>query len=174
MCYEGRLDPDAARVRRLERKRQAARERYRRNPEAFKARAKAWAANNADHIKALAKIRRDKWRAANPELDREVKRRSNAKPSSRKCRRNNMLRIRYGITPGQYDALVIACSGRCAVCGIDPGNGVGRGLSVDHDHATGAVRSMLCPACNKALGMVNDSVERLDQLKAYLLLHKEK
>jgi hypothetical protein len=39
---------------------------------------------------------------------------------------------------------------------------------VDHDHATGAIRGIVCNNCNMALGLVDDSVERLEDLIGYL------
>lgn len=48
-----------------------------------------------------------------------------------------------------------------------PGNRTDQG-HVDHDHATGAIRGVLCNACNHALGMVHDSPEVLVGLVEYL------
>jgi hypothetical protein len=42
---------------------------------------------------------------------------------------------------------------------------------VDHDHATGQVRGMLCSNCNQALGNVRDSVQVLERLAGYLVKH---
>ncbi len=42
------------------------------------------------------------------------------------------------------------------------------GLSVDHDHATGKLRGLLCFRCNTTLGRVNDNPELLEQMAAYL------
>lgn len=39
---------------------------------------------------------------------------------------------------------------------------------VDHDHETGLVRGILCPNCNRALGLVRDDVEVLQQMIEYL------
>ena len=74
---------------------------------------------------------------------------------------------KYGLK--DYDALLAAQGGGCAVCGsVLPQKGRKR-PHVDHDHETGEVRGILCHNCNRALGAVGDSVERLDQLKRYIL-----
>lgn len=44
---------------------------------------------------------------------------------------------------------------------------VGR-LHVDHDHATGEYRGLLCKPCNTSLGLCEDDIERLCKLAAYL------
>lgn len=72
------------------------------------------------------------------------------------------LRRRYGIGQSEVDAMLVEQGGVCAVCGKpDPEH-------VDHDHATGRVRGMLCFNCNQALGNVRDSVEVLEKLQYYL------
>lgn len=38
---------------------------------------------------------------------------------------------------------------KCALCGLAS---VKRGLALDHDHETGAIRGLLCFNCNKSLG----------------------
>lgn len=48
-----------------------------------------------------------------------------------------------------------------------PGNRADQG-HVDHDHATGAIRGVLCSACNHTLGMAKDSEEVLLGLVEYL------
>jgi Recombination endonuclease VII len=42
-------------------------------------------------------------------------------------------------------------------------------LHVDHDHATGAVRGLLCSDCNTALGHLHDSPEIIHSLLKYVL-----
>lgn len=76
------------------------------------------------------------------------------------------LRRRYGITIEEYDALLEAQGGVCAACGGVDQNG--RRLAVDHDHATGAVRGLLCDFCNRAVGLVRDDAALAEQLASYL------
>lgn len=71
----------------------------------------------------------------------------------------------YGLNDAEYVAMVEAQGGGCFVCG-----GTDR-LCVDHDHSTGKVRKLLCDMCNKALGMVEDSPQRLRGLAVYLETH---
>lgn len=52
----------------------------------------------------------------------------------------------YGITAAQYDEMLEAQDGKCAVCRKPPGK---QRLNVDHDHKTGLVRGLLCWTCNR-------------------------
>jgi hypothetical protein len=62
------------------------------------------------------------------------------------------LRVRYGISPEQYDLMLRYQGGACGICGERP---TGR-LCVDHDHVTGKVRGLLCHRCNLGLGNYRD------------------
>lgn len=67
------------------------------------------------------------------------------------------IRRLYGITPEIYRALEIAQQGECAMCGTLPTRAR---LGVDHNHSTGAVRGLLCRACNTMVGYLEGSVRR--------------
>jgi hypothetical protein len=54
----------------------------------------------------------------------------------------------YGLEPGEYDRMLEAQGGRCAICMKQPR---AKRLSVDHDHNTGRVRALLCQPCNRGL-----------------------
>lgn len=65
-----------------------------------------------------------------------------------------------------YDMLDKQC-GVCAICRAERVDG-DRYFHVDHDHLTGAVRSILCSPCNTAIGLLGDSSERVDLAAVYL------
>lgn len=83
----------------------------------------------------------------------------------RQGRERRLLR-KYGLTIAAYEARVAEQHGQCAICHV----GVVE-LHVDHDHATGAVRGLLCLGCNLALGYVQDSLDVLQSLMTYLRAH---
>lgn len=62
---------------------------------------------------------------------------------------------RYGVTAEQYEALIDAQAGLCAICRTAEPGGKG-GWHVDHCHETGKVRGLLCHHCNIAIGYFKD------------------
>lgn len=78
------------------------------------------------------------------------------------------LKNKYGITPADYESLLVAQDGCCAICRTDT-DPYGRAkFCVDHDHTTGAVRGLLCNNCNRTLGLFGDDPARLERAAAYL------
>lgn len=71
----------------------------------------------------------------------------------------------YGITMARYEDMWLWQGGRCAIC--QGTNKSGHALAVDHDHATGVVRGLLCVRCNADLHVL-ETPGRLDQLGGYL------
>jgi len=118
---------------------------------------------------------REKVRAKNREYavseqGRETAKSNRARPEFKAKRRDEYLQKRYGITLGEYGVMSDAQDGRCAICLDEPGlDRKGRNaLHVDHCHATGNVRGLLCSACNTALGTFQDDEDRLIAAAAYL------
>lgn len=70
----------------------------------------------------------------------------------------------------QFDALLVAQNGMCAIC--ETAFSAKTKANVDHDHKTGRIRGLLCFRCNVVLGHVKDSVTILEKLAAYLLSAK--
>lgn len=86
------------------------------------------------------------WMCANKERERNG-------PKQRKA-----LCKQYGITVEEYDQMVENQNGVCAIC--EKPCASGRRLAVDHDHVTGKVRGLLCGACNRIIGHLDNKVWR--------------
>jgi hypothetical protein len=95
----------------------------------------------------------------------------------RKCNTDKHRLANYGMTWEQYQELLAAQGGGCAICGRQCTSG--RLLAVDHDHACcpgqyscgNCVRGLLCGACNHGIGKFEDSPERLETAAVYLRRH---
>ena len=68
----------------------------------------------------------------------------------------------YGLTIEQYDYILVSQNYRCAICG-NLANAKKR-LAIDHDHATGRVRGLLCSWCNTRLEKFQRYLERPEPL----------
>jgi hypothetical protein len=90
----------------------------------------------------------------------------NDDPVNKRRRRGMEMFRAYGLSDEQYMAALAGACGRCAICG-EPCRS-GRRLSIDHDHATGAYRGLLCDRHNRGLGYFQDSPELLRKAAAYL------
>jgi hypothetical protein len=75
-------------------------------------------------------------------------------------------RKKLGVSPAQYDAMVAAQGGVCAICGRP--DVTGRDLALDHDHKTLRVRGLLCGNCNHALGKLRDDPVLLRKAADYV------
>lgn len=73
----------------------------------------------------------------------------------------------YGLEAGEYAQLYEFQGGRCALC--RRATGASRRLSVDHDHATGLVRGLLCRPCNTFLGHARDKITFFRRCIRYLV-----
>ncbi|MFJ6019756.1 endonuclease VII domain-containing protein [Nocardiopsis alba] len=95
------------------------------------------------------------------------------RPTAAQRRRKRDLRLQreYGITAEEYDRMGRAQRWRCAICAHPPPDG--QRLVVDHDHACGSVRALLCSACNLALGLLGDDPARLSSAVRYLSAHAD-
>ncbi|MFB7440255.1 endonuclease VII domain-containing protein [Streptomyces mirabilis] len=90
-------------------------------------------------------------------------------------KRRLQIKQAYGLTPEQYDAMVEAQSGLCAICGRPERakrDGKVMRMPVDHCHKTGRVRALLCHACNRAIGLLGEDIDLMRNAIEYLLSHK--
>lgn len=74
----------------------------------------------------------------------------------------------YGLTLMEYDRMLAEQDYHCAICPCLPVNAPKQRLNVDHHHATGTVRGLLCANCNIALGHFREDPELMRNAIAYL------
>jgi hypothetical protein len=80
------------------------------------------------------------------------------------------LRASHSMTIVEYDAMFNFQGGKCAACRKPETARNQFGLlrlAVDHDHTTGKVRGLLCMRCNRALGLLGDSLKNIQELLLY-------
>src|SRR6058998_3423009 len=104
----------------------------------------------------MSLLKSDKVREYHREYYKKNKERIRGYPSQKRAMRKEVLK-RHNITEEQYNVLLTAQNGCCAICEHPPKK---KRLAIDHDHKTGSNRGLLCWKCNLGLGMWNDSAER--------------
>jgi hypothetical protein len=122
----------------------------------------AWKEKYAANVrkdKEAAKSYQKAYRALNPEKSKHAD-----------------LMKNFGVSFEYYEYLRASQNNKCAIC-HKPEVAVGkdgniRALAVDHCHATGEVRGLLCTKCNQGIGSFLDSVELLQNAINYLKLDR--
>lgn len=76
------------------------------------------------------------------------------------------LKKKYGLTLKDYDQMSHEQGHVCAICGRSERSQNSRGtgiksLAVDHCHATGTIRGLLCELCNRGLGWYETHKEEI-------------
>ncbi len=84
--------------------------------------------------------------------------------------RRSHLRRKFGLTPQQYDEMLVDQGGGCAICGKRPRPDIS--LHIDHDHKTGRIRSLLCFTCNNGLGQFREDIDLLFAAATYVGANK--
>lgn len=79
--------------------------------------------------------------------------------------RKSYFKRQYSLTPEQVQEMA---AGGCAICGTTDWPGRHNRPHVDHDHATGRLRGVLCSECNTGLGKFRDRIDLLEVAIAYL------
>jgi hypothetical protein len=89
--------------------------------------------------------------------------------------RRTLIKRRYGLSMERYEYILMAQRGRCLICRefmqdsvTRGGRRNGRSIAVDHDHATGEVRGLLCMNCNAGIGLLGDKTDNLKRAAVYM------
>lgn len=113
-----------------------------------------------DHKDSKCDKVRQKWQE-NPELW-----------SKRKLAvRKSHLKRHYGMTIADWNVMLEGQNSCCQICKTHIDSCPHKQLMVDHCHATGKVRALLCDFCNTALGKFKDSPQLLREAADYLERH---
>lgn len=128
-----------------------------------------------------AQATKDKAAALRARPDWAERKRVEYQNNRAKYTARNLL-YKHGMTVEQYDALLAAQGGGCALCGTtEPKGRGGERFHVDHDHACcpgqrscgKCVRALLCAHCNVGLGSFGDDPERLREAARYIEAHRK-
>jgi Recombination endonuclease VII len=143
-----------------------------------------FAQQNRDSVRKWQEANREKsrdhsrrWREKNPEA---VKKHNAAwrarhtpeelaaydRESYRRYKRALHLKNKFDITEEQYSEMLTAQNHKCALC--DRTDSPTKRLAVDHNHATGKVRALLCDRCNRGIGLLDEDTTRLRAAIDYL------
>ena len=109
------------------------------------------------YCKSCRKDIRKKQYWSNPEKERQYAKRTQFA---------HRLRRIYGLSLEEYEVLKTLQENKCAICEIE--GTVEQRLVIDHDHATGKVRLLLCNNCNRGIGLLGDDAKRLQRAVEYL------
>ena len=88
---------------------------------------------------------------------------SYCKECTKKRGRRDYLRRTFGIDEARLAEMIGAQGGVCAICRTAAPE------HIDHDHATGRIRGVLCGRCNMGLGLFADDPARLVAASDYLV-----
>jgi hypothetical protein len=107
----------------------------------------------ANQCKICTAASKKKWSQSEKGLatQKRYARTETALKNQRKC----ALRTKYGMSVEEYDKMLEAQGGVCAIC-KGPSKRKNGLFDVDHDHKTGKVRGLLCHGCNTGIGLLGD------------------
>jgi hypothetical protein len=125
----------------------AKRARTARDPKANRARARRWKRENPEHYAATQRAYIESGRKSVSD-------------------RKSYLKRTYGLSLDDYELMLAAQGGVCAICG--EARPEERTLHVDHDHGTGEIRGLLCFRCNNAIGDLREEYELFQRAADYL------
>lgn len=143
-----------------------------RNIEKQKARDRKWREEN----KARLAQHRKNWLEKHPDYLKEYHARNKARADELKeiykstGQTKNWVKARkakrVGITAQRFDEMMRNQGGVCAICHSTNKNG--NALSIDHNHKTGKVRSLLCSNCNFGIGYFYEDISKMENALRYL------
>lgn len=131
---------------------------------------KGFSSGYRGECKSCRAVVKKRWNQNNKEKWAAYMRKFRAEhPLSAKAKahgKNRVMRCRYGMDLGEYNARLTAQDNRCAICQKHVSE-MNKSLVVDHCHKTGKVRGLLCFSCNRSIAIL-DSPELMKRAIDYL------
>jgi hypothetical protein len=90
---------------------------------------------------------------------------SSCKPCQRAASNEAYWRRVYGLSRDDVRVMRADQDDKCAICGAESPQ------HLDHDHATGRIRRLLCQRCNHGLGLFRDDPKALHAAAYYVQFH---
>lgn len=130
------------------------REYYLANRDKIRARSKAYRIANVEKYREGLR----KWYQNNKQkvLAASKKRYENGKRTHKTLCVSKDILWKYDLTMDEFISMFETQQYRCAICGVQKMTHGINGLVIDHDHATGKIRGLLCSSCNTGLGLFKD------------------
>ena len=120
---------------------------------------------NYGNVKQWRKENPEKWAAQSSAWSKKH-RAENLEKYHAKDRRTT-LRCKYGVTVEWFDEKLAAQGGGCGICGSTK-TPKGKSFPVDHSHATGKTRGILCQHCNLLLYKLEEVPGWIEKAMLYL------
>lgn len=132
-----------------------AKSRYQKDPDKHKEKTKAWRQKNPERHA----VHRQRAKAKNKEWyhNHKIKNPESFRRKQEKARKHAGV-----LNPEIFDTLLALQNNKCAICKTDNPH------CLDHDHATGRARGVLCRVCNLGIGHLRDSAAILRAGADYL------
>ena len=100
------------------------------------------------------------------DFSRDASRYGGFAPICKACNSARSLRSKYGLSEEEFSRLQAV--GACPICERS-----GVPMEIDHNHATGKVRAILCSRCNSGLGLFCENPGLMIRAIAYLEEHAD-
>ena len=140
--------------------------------------------HHSDDLASQCKLCKNKWTAAHyqrtkekqhvrgkmyRDKNREVIREKANHMYKTDPRRKRAAWATHGIdmTVDRYNEMSLSQKGKCLICGVHQKD-LKQKLSVDHNHATGEVRGLLCYRCNLMVGNVECNSDIIERVHLYI------
>jgi hypothetical protein len=102
------------------------------------------------------------------DLNKEKRKEYYSTPENKLKLRNNHLKKGFNLTHEDYEEMLKKQNGVCLICKRHRVASNKGHMTIDHCHATGKIRGILCSWCNRGLGVFEDNVQFLKNAIKYL------